>query len=281
MIARRWLPGVLLLVLAPVPTRGEDQGAKVPDSSVTRDDTKEKVRFKIRVLAEGDDGFGDTRATPFYKTIYRKSSDEAETALKEGRPRLFSYGMLGISDLDPETGLAVERIAGCCVDAEVLGRAEGTNDRVRAWFKEHGPTPNSLLRWKDELTDLPAFFAARTKARATISLRIGGPTLKSPDGRFSLRQVAVQVKRGILPNRWTVTTIGLEVSERGVVREVLADYFGDGLTDLAWGPPGAPFAVVKHLRDEGPDFYILHLRPVDWVTNGQLSWQRYRKDHPE
>ncbi|MFI5454718.1 MAG: hypothetical protein ACHRXM_04645 [Isosphaerales bacterium] len=186
-----------------------------------------------------------------------------------------------MSDLDPETGLGVMPIAGCVVTEQVLGRTEGNTDRVRAWVKEHGPTPNALDRWTGELSNLPAFFATRVKAGATIPLRIGGPTLTSPDGRFTLRQVAARVKKGTPPDVRTVTTVGLEVSERGAVREVLTDDWGDGLTDLTWGPPGAPFAVVKTWGHDGPDFQVLHLRPVDWLITGELSWQRYLREHPE
>ena len=73
-----------------------------------------------------------------------------------------------MSDLDPETGLAVVKIAGCVVGADVLGRTEGNNDRVRSWVRENGPTADSLVRWRGELSDLPGFFATRAKAGATI-----------------------------------------------------------------------------------------------------------------
>jgi hypothetical protein len=277
MLAKQRLPVFVLLVLTSVTTAGDEPEAMTSGRARVRREPK----VVMRVLPQGVDGFAEDRRMAAYHAAYRKASAEAGTALEEGRPCLYSYGMLGISDLDPETGLAVVPIAGCVVDANVLGRTEGNNNRVRAWFKEHGPTANSLVRWKDELSDLPAYFAARAKAAAAIALQVGGPTLTSPDGRFRLRQVAAQVERGIVPHRRKVTTIGLEVSERGVVREVLADYVGDGLTDLAWGPPGAPFAVVKYRDGNDFDFLILHLRPVDWVSNGELAWQRYLKEHPE
>ena len=154
---------------------------------------------------------------PGYKAAYRRVRDEADASLKDGRACLFSYGMLGMSELDPDTGLAEVPIAGCVVGEDVLGRTEGNNDRIRAWNKEHGPTSNSLVRWKNELSDLPAFFAARAKLAATVPLRIGGPTLTSPDGRHTLRQVAARVKKGSPPDIRIVTTVGLEVSERGVI----------------------------------------------------------------
>jgi hypothetical protein len=261
MIITRGVLGVLVLILGSTCSRGDDP--------------------KFVAVAPGDDGFNEARTTPGYKAAYGKARDEANSSLDDGRSRLLSYGMLGISDLDPETGLGVMPIAGCVVSQEVLGRVEGNNHRVRAWVKEHGPAPNALIRWKDELSDLPVFFAGREKAGATIPLQIGGPPLASPDGRFSLRQVATHVRRGTPPDLRTVTTIGLEVSERGAVRAVLTDELGDGLTDLAWGPPGAPFAVVKNREDGGPAFQILHLRPVDWVIARELSWQRYQREHPE
>ena len=78
-----------------------------------------------------------------------------------------------------------------------------------------------------------------------------------------------------------MVTVGLEVSERGVVREVMTDDWGDGLTDLAWGPPGAPFAVVRWRGHDGPDFQILHLRPVDWLSGGELESLRHAREHAE
>jgi hypothetical protein len=277
MMPTRWLTVALVLILGPTATRGDDQGGKARDRKVIPG----VPDVKFEVLPEGDDGFAETRASPGYKAAYRKACDEADASLKDGRARLFSYGMLGMSDLDPETGLAEVPIAGCVVGENVLGRTEGNNDRVRAWIKEHGPPANSLVRWKDELSDMPAFFATKAKVGATVQLRIGGPTLTSPDGRYTLRQVAAQVKKGSPPHVRIVTTVGLEVSERGVVRKVMTDDWGDGLTELAWGPPGAPFAVVK-TRDEGSlEFQVLHLRPVDWVGPSKLEWQRYLKEHPE
>jgi hypothetical protein len=277
MTTTRWLPVFLVLILGSPATRGDDQGGKASDLPVVPG----IPAVKIRVLPDGDDGFSEVRAAPGYKAAYRKGRDEADASLKDGRARLFSYGMLGMSDLDPETGLAEVSLAGCVVGEDVLGRAEGNNVRVRAWIKEHGPTSNSLVRWKGDLSDLPAFFAAKAKIAATVQLQIGGPTLTSPDDRYTLRQVATHVKKGPPPAVRTVTTLGLEVSERGVVREVLKDDWGDGLTDLAWGPPGAPFAVVKTRGAGSPGFQVLHLRPVDWVLPRHLAWQRYLKEHPD
>ena len=276
MMAKCRLLGLLVLVLGSVSSRGAEQRENNFDEPAA----KEKPKVKVEILAEGDDGFAETGATPAYKAAYKKALDEANVALKEGTARLFSFGFLGMSDLDPETGLAAERIAGCVITEEVLGRTEGNNDRVHAWIKEHGPTPNSLLRWKDELSDLPAFFEAKAKAGATIPLRIGGPTLKSPDGRFTIRQVSVQVIEGSPPEIWIKTSLGLEVSEQGEIRGTLKDDWGSGLTDLAWGPPGAPFVVVKSRSGDKPDYQILHLRPVDWLSGAELSWQRYVKEHP-
>jgi hypothetical protein len=277
MILTRWHAVVLVLILGSPATHGDEQRGKAPDPPAAPG----PPMVKIEVVPDGDDGLSEIRAAPGYKAAYRKARDEADASLKDGRARLLSYGMLGMSDLDPETGLAVVPIAGCVVGEDVLGRTEGNNDRVRTWVKEHGPPANSLVRWKDELSDLPAFFAAKTKVGATVPLRIGGPNLTSPDGRFTLRQVAVRVNKAPTPFDRTVTTIGLEVSERGTIREVMTDDWGDGLTDLVWGPPGAPFAVVKSRGHDGPDYQLLHLRPVDWVMPRVLSWQRYLKEHPE
>jgi hypothetical protein len=277
MIRTRWLPVFLVLIVGLPATRGDDQDGKAPDPPIVPG----LPTVKIEILPDGDDGFGEVRAAPGYKAAYRKARDEADASLKDGRARLFSYGMLGISDLEPETGLAEVSLAGCVVGEDVLGRAEGNNARVRAWIKEHGPTPNSLVRWKEELSDLPAFFAAKEKIGATVQLRISGPTLASPDGRYTLRQVAAHVKKAPPPAVRTVTTLGLEVSERAVVRAVLKDDWGVGLTDLAWGPPGAPFAVVKTRREGSLGFLVLHLRPVDWVFPRTLAWQRYLKEHPD
>jgi hypothetical protein len=262
-----WRIALLALALGPT-TPGRDMPAG-------------KAVVKAEDEAANEDPFAESRLAAGYQVAYRQARNEADAALKDGRARLFSFGMLGMSDLDPETGLGVEKIAGCVVTPEVLGRTEGNNDRVRAWVKQNGPAPNSLVRWKDDLSDLPAFFAAKAKAGATIPLRIGGPTLTSPDGRYTLRQVGTRVERGEPPKTRTVITVGLEVRERGDFLEVVTDDWGDGLTDLAWGPHGAPFAVIKIRQDDEPDFQILHLRPLDWLSGGELAWERYLKEHPE
>jgi hypothetical protein len=272
MVSRRWL-GVLMVLAVESPTTlgdGPRGAAQAPPIARGRPD--------IEIEVPGDDGFGELRASPDYKAAYRKARDEADASLKDGSARIFSCGMLGVSLIDAETGLAAMPISGCVIDYKILGRAEGNNERVFDWVKKHGPTSNSLLPWKKELSDLPIFFAAKAKAGATVLLRIGGPILTSPDGRYSLRQVATVVTRGLAPNHRQVTTLGLEVSERGLVRDTLADFWGDGLTDLAWGPAGAPFAVVKSRRKGSPDFNVLHLRPVDWVWPGGWLSERYLKE---
>jgi hypothetical protein len=276
MITSRGQTGLLVLILASVSAH-DGGGLGGLDGSRSRDDRKAEAN----VLVVEDDGFAEIRATPEYRLAHREGRSEARAALESGQARLLSYGLLGMADLDPETGLAVVPISGCVVTAEILGRTEGNNEAVRDWVKRRGPAPNALLRWTEELSDLPAFFARRSKAGAAIPLKIGGPTLTSPDGRFTLRQVAVRVDRGSPPDVRKVITVGLEVSEREAFREVLTDDWGDGLTDLVWGPPGAPFAVIKSRGSDGPDFQILHLRPVEWVIPAELSWQRYLKEHPE
>src|SRR5579864_3437271 len=73
---------------------------------------------------------------------YKKARAEADRELKEGRASIYIYGLLRRSllapQLDEETRLPLERIAGCDWNAEIADRADGHNDRIKEYIKKHG-----------------------------------------------------------------------------------------------------------------------------------------------
>ena len=70
-----------------------------------------------------------------YKTAYLSGMEEAISEVENGRYILYAFGLPSDYDfdnqIDEETGLKYEYVAGCDATDAVLGRVDGHNDYVR------------------------------------------------------------------------------------------------------------------------------------------------------
>lgn len=179
-----------------------------------------------------------------YKDAYARGRAEAETALKEGRATLYTYGLRNPFDnVDKDTGLIYEAIAGCVVNDEILGRAAGYNEQVMQSIAKNGPPANSLKRWEKELFDLKSYFDDQKQKQQVAHLTAGSAGSKSPDGKHFIRAVPSNLKgEGGKPS----TTVGLIMTINGVDRQQREFFRTDERSaDVTWGPPGSSFVVIS------------------------------------
>jgi hypothetical protein len=173
------------------------------------------------------------------------------------------YGLRSLFEhLDRETGLPERGIAGCRVDDEILGRAAGHNERIADSIKEHGLPGSSFKRWEKELFDLKGDYGSRIKTEKPHRLTVGGPAVKSSDGRYTIRPVKSQFKKddGSLGD-----VLGVVVGVDGVDHEALKVFIDQGKTDFFWGPKDSGFAVIRSERKDESCYMALDLKRGHWL----------------
>lgn len=187
-----------------------------------------------------------------YRRAYRQGRAGADAQWKAGRVCLYTYGLRGIGDnLDPETGLACEGIAGCEVDDAILGRAAGHDERVAELIEQKGLPPGSFKPRLAELSGLAAYFRSRTGEDAPRGMDAEGPGLRSADGRHVVRLVTDIYERG---DGGVGRTLSLALDEGKNASPKRCILLGDCEPQLVWGPSGSGFVVVRG-RSEGFDIY--------------------------
>lgn len=200
---------------------------------------------------------------PGYPEAYRRGRAEADAQLERGRATLYVYGAGMTSNfLDRETGLPRQFIGGCVPDAGIFGRVEGHNDRIAEHIQAHGLPAGSFKRWMKELSDLKGFVAARSRTEAPHPLSAGGPARRSPDGSVTIRPVNVSFATpdGIRRDR-----LGIAIDGPGPDRPVADVFFDEGRSELAWGPAGSGFAVIRCRRHDRDFFMALDLTSGWWL----------------
>lgn len=177
-----------------------------------------------------------------FEAAYAKGCEEAARELEQGRPVLYTYGLVR-NTLDRETGLPLVAISGCLVDDAILGRAAGHNERLKEQIAAHGALAGSYKAWDKELFDLKGFFAAADAAKRSGTLELDGPIVKSPDGKSSLGLRRIPAD----PNSAAATASDLLASsEKGETTISLAPHLSSaGKVEVAWGPEGSNLAMVR------------------------------------
>jgi hypothetical protein len=202
------------------------------------------VLLAVGCLRQGLDADTHAPKTEEYRSAYQQGRDEADKEVSNGVATLYSFGLrLSLDFVDRETGLPIDAIAGCVVDDSILGRALGHNERIREHIKAHGLPANSFKPWEKQLFGLKEYVGVQEKVKP-IELVLGGPTVKSPDGKYAIRPV-----HGHLPNRdgRTRDCLAIIISVDGVSLKELLMIHPDKVS-LVWGPPASRFAVV-YVRD--------------------------------
>jgi hypothetical protein len=193
------------------------------------------------------------------RTPRRRAARRPTGELEQGRATLYVYGLRrGGDNLDRETGLPYEPIAGCVVDDTILGRANGHNARIKESIAAHGLPANSFKRWEKDLFDLKGYVETHLKAGPAVPLKVDGPAAKSPDGKHSIRVAKVTTKSVVDDKPYERVVL---IVDDGRASDRPFSLVGlEGEPRLLWGPEGSGFAVVlyKNLWGEQAEAIDLH-----------------------
>jgi hypothetical protein len=212
-----------------------------------------------------------------YQEGYKAGCAEANDQIRSMTATIYSYGTPdGLEFLDQDTGLPYQRIAGCVVDRFSEGRAAGHNDRIGEYIKKHGYPDYSLKRWEKELFGLKDYYQARSKTEPSHRLTFGGPAMKSPDGKYTIRPVKSQSKRDDGSFR---DELKIVVGSGGIMRPALNLWSDAEKSELIWGPKGSGFAIISIDSNEYSYKYMaLDLRRGEWLREelefdgGRFPW---------
>lgn len=178
-----------------------------------------------------------------YQAAYQMGRTQADKELAAGRATIYRYGDGSRSiGLDRKTGLPYRSIADCEVDDQILGRAVGHNERIAESIKEHGLPANSFKRWEKEIFDLRNYYELRVSTEKPQRLIPGGPAVRSPDGRCTIRPVKIRLEKD--EGRFE-EVLGLAIGVDGLQHEPFWVFRDKGETDFLWGPKGSGFAVIR------------------------------------
>jgi hypothetical protein len=206
-----------------------------------------------------------------YISGYIRGCTEADQEIAKSEATIYTYGLqVGSNNLDRETGLPLNPIAGCVVDETIEGRTTGHNARIRKYIEWFGLPSNSLKAWETELFDLCGFFGARWKAGHSIYLRAGGPAAISPDGDREVvlmeESVGGHVKRLRVSIRVCGTRSGTEVDLFSYRKPV----------ELVWGPTRAGIAVLQGRTDDA-----VYYEAIDLRAGAYLRGEHYKIPTPK
>lgn len=181
-------------------------------------------------------------------TYYAAGWWEAECELWRGDATIYALCGLRMGDIcniDSDTGLPIHFVCGCVIGKGDMEHMRGHNDRIKQYIRSHGLPRNTLTAWKKELFSLKSYFDSEAWTHRSERLLAGGPAITSPDGRSSIRPIAALKDDGSPSDSLKVViTAGNAVVGDWYVR------FGKGDSDLAWGPLGSRFAVIRSISEK-------------------------------
>src|SRR5262249_32861850 len=106
--------------------------------------------------------------------------------------------------LDRETGLPYEYVAGCMIDDQTRGRIDGHNGAIRERIEVSGLPSGSFKPWEGLLFDFDRHFANPGEG-GPQRLVPDGPGVTSPDGATTLRlRPVTKSRRAALQTAWTL-----------------------------------------------------------------------------
>lgn len=202
---------------------------------------------------------GDDRSTQFRKG-YEQGRREADAQIASGVVTIYAYGLrMPLSNFDPDTGLPFQAIAGCVVDDQILGRAQGHNERVLQYVKS-GKTPmNSHKDWTDDLNDLLRTYTSQSQLQKPVRLTAGGPPFVSPDGRFKVQFVCSECdqQKPVAPMHLEAKLMIAAPGSKSP--RSYTCFHGKNPMDFVFGPRGSGFGVI---RTETPE-RVVDFQAVD------------------
>jgi hypothetical protein len=183
---------------------------------------------------------------------------EAEQEIRRGEATIYSIGGLRRGDVclvDRGTGLPIQFVTGCLVRPGDRERVKGHNDCIEQYISQYGLPKNTLKPWENELFNLKQCFEDRSCNDAPKRLHAGGPAAVSPDGRNSVRAIAdVEHDGSPSDSLRVIIAAGNAVLGGGYVG------IGKGDPDLAWGPEGSRFAVIRSISEKQEYYEAYNLR---------------------
>jgi hypothetical protein len=217
-----------------------------------------------------------TRYQPGWK-YYLAGWRDAERELQHGEATIYALGGLIIGDvcnIDEDTGLPIQRVCGCVILEGDIERVKGHNDRIEQYISRHGLPRNTLKPWQDDLRNLKRCFDDRSRAVAPKRLHAGGPKVVLPDGRNSIRPTA-----GVKDDGSPSDSLKIIIAEGNVV---LGDWyvrFGEGDSDVDWGPEGSRFTVIRSISGKSESYEAYDLRTGRCLrTESWYDKRRPRRD---
>jgi hypothetical protein len=179
-----------------------------------------------------------------YRDAYARGHREADADWKKGKATVYSFGLRSAAEeLDRDTGLTYEAIAGCIVDDGILGRAAGHNARLKELIARHGPPANSRKPWDKELFGLKFYFEAQAREIAVAHLKPGGAAIASADGKFRVRLLKADPDALAEAKRY----VRIEVKTGNDTKKATAWWLGPDAQEVEaiWGPAGSDTLIVR------------------------------------
>jgi hypothetical protein len=207
------------------------------------------------LFLKGSNGGGGTPAERS-ESAYKEGVSEAEKELREGTATFYIWGLRNSAEsLDRRTGIPLEVLAGCAIDAETHARATGHNRTIRKYIHEVGLPANSFKRWEKDLFDLAGYYERRSKTERPSRLTFDGPAAKSTDGKYAIRLLSMKFHEY---DGTIIDDSALIINVSGVDRTpIIALCKKDA--DLLWGPKGSGFAVIRCHGEHGTWFTAVDL----------------------
>jgi hypothetical protein len=212
-----------------------------------------------------------TKESKAFKAAYAVGRAEAKQAMKDGRATIYTCGLARFPyDVDRETGLRYEYVAGCEVNDEILGRINGHNDWIRDYVTNHFWPAYSMKRWEKELFDLKGYVLAQEAIKPAYRLVLGGEPSKSPDGRFQIRPVSADFKN---EDGSPIKAIGFILTVDGVDLPKAAIETFDHPAEVIWGPSGSNFFVLG-VSSKFKDYFVAGDARTNEALRAELIRQR-------
>lgn len=175
----------------------------------------------------------------------------------------YVYGDQTFTGFDRNTGLPEQIVSAGVVDPVDSVFAKAHNDQILEYMARNGPPPGSFKQWEPQLFNQAEYFTRQSRTEPPVQLRVGGPPVKSPDGRYTLvlqwadSSTALITRPG--PQLLIVTAQGQH--------ETSAPAGGtDTSAEILFTRENPDLAFTRWLREGKPTYAALDLRAGRWLV---------------
>jgi hypothetical protein len=203
---------------------------------------------------------------------YARGWLEAEGELWQGNATVYDFGGFCGCGVDRDTGLPIHWVSARVRSVADHERVRGHNDHLAQYIGWHGLPKNSLKPWEGDLFDLKRFVNDHSRTEPPRSLLAGGPALRSPDGKYSVRPVA-----GVGDDGTPDGTLKIVIAAGNVVIAEPYVRFLRGESELIWGPDGSRLVVVRSTVVDREEYTANDLSTGRWLR--EETWRGGRPCH--